>query len=242
MTSLTICSPGCLIPKVHATTGMPTAGKRCAAVVVQTTASTQRVTAHWSAQSSSATGETHLEGRLEAVRRRPGRYPGLVELLRKAKPQPQGAQLDLLRVEAWPQDNDAGEADLRQALLAVVTEPVATARQTLLQLEKRHSARRAWVWARLKRAPLACAIEHLATVAEVTQTPLTGATTADMVTGVHRRGMASRRCCAGRSGSRHAVLTTLRRCVRPSPTSTRPGSATLPSCSKRGGARAAAGP
>ena len=111
----------------------------------------------------------------------PARYPGLVELLRKAKPQPLGAQLDLLRVEAWPQDNDAGEADLRQALLAVVTEPVATARQTLLQLEKRHSARRAWVWARLQRAPLACAMEHLATVASGTQTPLTGATTAAMV-------------------------------------------------------------
>jgi hypothetical protein len=111
----------------------------------------------------------------------PARYPGLVELLRKAKPQPASAQLNLLRVEAWPQDNDAGEADLRQALLTLVTEPVITARQTLLQLERSHSARRAWVWARLHRAPLACAIEHLALMAEITQTPLTGATTTDMV-------------------------------------------------------------
>lgn len=111
----------------------------------------------------------------------PARYPGLVELLRKAKPQPTGTLFDFARVESWPQDNEAEEADLRQGLLALVTEPVTTARQTLLQLERRHSARRAWVWARLQRAPLACTMEYLATVAASTQTPLTGATTADMV-------------------------------------------------------------
>src|SRR5207302_2047084 len=45
----------------------------------------------------------------------------------------------------------------------------------------KHKQRREWVWARLNLAPLANASEHLARLAVVTQTPLTGATTADMV-------------------------------------------------------------
>ena len=51
----------------------------------------------------------------------------------------------------------------------------------LLELEKNHKHRREWVWARLNLAPLANASEHLAKLSEVTQTSLTGATTADMV-------------------------------------------------------------
>jgi hypothetical protein len=118
----------------------------------------------------------------------PAKYPGLVELLRKAKPHPGGTLIDLIHVESWPQDNEAAEADLRQALRDLVTESVATARQTLLHLEQRHAARRAWVWARLHRAPLAGALEHLARVAAITQMPLTGATTAAMVQAYTARG------------------------------------------------------
>ena len=46
---------------------------------------------------------------------------------------------------------------------------------------KSHPQRREWVWAKLNLSPLAHAVEHLAVLAEVTQTALTGATTADMV-------------------------------------------------------------
>jgi hypothetical protein len=112
----------------------------------------------------------------------PARYPGLIELLRRAKPEPQGKSLfDAEPAEPWPQDNEAAEAQLRNALLRVNQEPVATARATLVELEKQHRHRLAWVWAPLHRSPLARAILHLATLAEVTQSPLAGATTDDMV-------------------------------------------------------------
>jgi hypothetical protein len=112
----------------------------------------------------------------------PSRYPGLVELLRRARPQPKVVGLfDAQRVESWPQDNEAEEAALRQALAELASVPVAEARQTLLELEATHRARREWVWAKLNRSPLAQAVQHLATLAEVTQMPLAGATTADMV-------------------------------------------------------------
>ncbi|HEV3255328.1 MAG TPA: BREX-1 system phosphatase PglZ type B [Gemmataceae bacterium] len=111
----------------------------------------------------------------------PTRYGGLVELLRKAKPQSKGQSLFNQAEEFWPQDNEAEETQLRQALVDLSSEPVGQARQRLVELEDRHRQRREWVWAKLNRAPLALAIQHLATLAEVTQAPLTGATTADMV-------------------------------------------------------------
>jgi hypothetical protein len=66
-------------------------------------------------------------------------------------------------------------------LLKLASQPDGEARKTLLDLEKNHRQRRGWVWAKLNVAPLANAIGHLAKLAEITQTPLTGATTADMV-------------------------------------------------------------
>ncbi|HBI47076.1 MAG TPA: BREX-1 system phosphatase PglZ type B [Planctomycetales bacterium] len=112
----------------------------------------------------------------------PARYPGLEALLRKAKPQPKGgASLFVTADEYWPQDNEAEEAELRKELLDLSSAPLAAARQTLTGLEQKHGCRREWVWAKLNRSPLAGAIQHLATLAEVTAIPLTGATTADMV-------------------------------------------------------------
>lgn len=112
----------------------------------------------------------------------PTRYPGLEGLLRKAKPQPKGgAVLFTSADEFWPQDNEAEEAELRKELLDLAAGPVASARQTLLDLEQKHGCRRAWVWAKLGQSPLAAALQHLATLASVTATPLAGATLADMV-------------------------------------------------------------
>jgi hypothetical protein len=48
-------------------------------------------------------------------------------------------------------------------------------------LEQKHGMRQGWVWAKLGRAPLAQAIQHLSRLAEVTRTPLTGASTADLI-------------------------------------------------------------
>jgi len=112
----------------------------------------------------------------------PLRYAGLLELLRKAKPTPKSGDLFAsVRVESWPQDNEAEETALRQILVEAADGSVAEARKKLVELEKAHYQRRQWVWAKINRSPLAHAVEHLATLADVTQTALTGATTADMV-------------------------------------------------------------
>ncbi len=112
----------------------------------------------------------------------PARYPGLASLLRKAKPQPKGgASLFVAADEFWPQDNDAEEAELRKELQELSSTPLAQARQTMKTLEKRHASRREWVWAKLSQSPMASAIEHLANLADLTATPLAGATLAEMV-------------------------------------------------------------
>jgi len=110
----------------------------------------------------------------------PARYPGLESLLRKAKPSSKGS-LFVHPEEFWPQDNEAEEAQLRKGLLELASAPVASDRQTLIGLEQEHGERRKWVWAKLSQSPLASAIDHLATLAAVTTTPLTGGTLADMV-------------------------------------------------------------
>jgi len=109
----------------------------------------------------------------------PSRYAGLIERLQQAKPKSKNESL--FSEESWPQDNDAEEVMLRQSLLGAASLSVSEARQRLLDLEQNHKRRREWVWAKLNRAPLANAMQHLGKLAEVTQTPLTGATTADMV-------------------------------------------------------------
>lgn len=112
----------------------------------------------------------------------PARYPGLEALLRKAKPQPKGgASLFNNADEFWPQDNEAEEAELRKELLELSSAKLASARQTLIDLEQKHGCRREWVWAKLNHSPLASAIQHLATLATVTTKPLTGGTLADLV-------------------------------------------------------------
>lgn len=112
----------------------------------------------------------------------PARYPGLEALLRKAKPQPKGGVL-LFNTsdEYWPQDNEAEEAELRKELLELTSAPLANARQTMMKLEKRHGCRREWVWAKLSQSQMASAIQHLSVLGNLTDTPLTGGTLADMV-------------------------------------------------------------
>jgi hypothetical protein len=129
---------------------------------------------------------SHVKPAWQTVWRRfaalPSRYAGLVELLRRAKPaSPSGDLLASLPSEAWPQDNEAEEGELRQALHDLAALPVAQTRAQLRELEQKHGMRQGWVWAKLGRAPLAQAIQHLSRLAEVTRTPLTGASTADLI-------------------------------------------------------------
>jgi hypothetical protein len=134
----------------------------------------------------------------------PSRYTGLEDQLRRAKPPAKGGETLFQNPEEfWPQDNEAAEGELRQALTEIGEPRMEHGKNTdkgkqkgpnfsdpcsvrvssvarLLDLEDQHKQRREWVWAKLDRAPLADALQHLARLAEITQTPLTGATTADM--------------------------------------------------------------
>ena len=105
----------------------------------------------------------------------PALYAGVPELLRNARPH------DLfMEPSSWPQDNEKGEEELRQALLALENTDPSAARERLLGLEETHGARRGWVWAKLDRAPLSEALTHLAQLAERAATKLGGASVAEM--------------------------------------------------------------
>lgn len=112
----------------------------------------------------------------------PSRYPGLADMLRKAKPRTKGGDLLAnLAVESWPQDNDAEEAALRRALLDLEKLSVPAARKRLLDLDNEHRARRDWAWAKLGRAPLANSLAYLKTLAEATDPAPKGATTDEVI-------------------------------------------------------------
>jgi hypothetical protein len=100
----------------------------------------------------------------------PALYPGIPELLRRAKPR---GEL-LFDNEPWPDENDSMEAALRGALLDVGSMKLTEARPRLEELEIDHSMRRGWVWARLGMCPLAEALRHLAVLARRTAAPLAG--------------------------------------------------------------------
>lgn len=99
----------------------------------------------------------------------PALYPGLPDLLRKAKPS------GLLFVkETWPNENDEAEQSLRKALSQFAGRTAAEARAIVASLEAEHGPRRQWVWARLGQSPLARALAHLTTLATNTAVGLGG--------------------------------------------------------------------
>lgn len=103
----------------------------------------------------------------------PRLYPGIRDVLRRSKPSGTGTLFDA-SVSVYPQDNEAAENDLRNELLSVGKMSEAAGRARLLELEARHSPRRALVWAALDEAPLASALWHLAELSRLSTTSLGG--------------------------------------------------------------------
>lgn len=106
----------------------------------------------------------------------PASYPGLPELLDRARPKDKMA----FDKSAWPSGNQEDEAALRKALNALDGKGALEARQQLLKLEKEHGKRREWVWALLGQSPLADAMVHLEELATCCETTPGGAKRDDM--------------------------------------------------------------
>jgi hypothetical protein len=100
----------------------------------------------------------------------PALYPGIPDLLRRAKPK---GQLTFEK-DPWPDENDSMEKALKAALVEVASMKPADARHRLEQLETEHGVRRDWVWAQLGMCPLAKAMGHLMVLAKRTATTLGG--------------------------------------------------------------------
>jgi len=112
----------------------------------------------------------------------PALYPGIPDLLRRAKPK----QLFVER-DAWPDEAESMENALRSALVGVGSMKPAEARQRLDALETEHGVRRGWVWARLGMCPLANALGHLAVMAKRTAATL-GGDSADAMAKLYAEG------------------------------------------------------
>jgi len=100
----------------------------------------------------------------------PALYPGIPDLLRRAKPK----GVLTFDKDAWPDEAESMENALRAALVEVGSMKPAEARARLEALEAEHGVRRGWVWASLGMCPLADAMAHLAVLAKRTATTLGG--------------------------------------------------------------------
>jgi hypothetical protein len=98
----------------------------------------------------------------------PDRYSGIADQLRKARPY--GLIVD--NADAWPQENEQAEDQLRNRLRDFAVLTPEGARKEIAALDKEHRWRRGTVWADLDQAALAFALEQLVTLASVTAQPL----------------------------------------------------------------------
>jgi len=108
----------------------------------------------------------------------PLRYSYLPDLLRRAKPAKSDGMFYI--AASWPQENEAGETAVRNALLALDNAPHSAVQNGLVKLEKEHGERRDWVWGELGHAPLATILPALLTLAEMTATALGGTSPQDI--------------------------------------------------------------
>jgi len=120
----------------------------------------------------------------------PKRYPNIPAQIRKCRA-PSDTIFWLVgdgSFDGWPQWNEEQEKGLHRDLLSLANVPAHDARKKLLDLEKQHGRRRRLVWSELGEAPLAMALEHLAVLADITQTNLAAGTVEDLVAGYGNYG------------------------------------------------------
>jgi len=106
----------------------------------------------------------------------PQLYPGIPGLLRRAKP----VGSLLFDRDAWPDENEEAENQLRERLARLADVPAAEARRQIGELASEHGPRREWVWAKLGLAPLAKTMEPISELAEVCALSVGGESPAEM--------------------------------------------------------------
>ena len=108
-------------------------------------------------------------------------FPMVAEQLGKLQPpQPKGLFDDPDELAGYPRANDDAEAALRYRLNACASMPAEQARQAVQEAEAEHGNRRAWLWSRMARAPLAAALAHLAELAALSAQAMGGTTLAQL--------------------------------------------------------------
>ena len=139
-----------------------------------------------------ATRLANREGPWHAVWERfceaPMRYPNIPAQIRRCEPPAFDLFTDETTAGGWPQWNDDQENTLHREFIALAKAPAHKARAKIEALEQQHRGRRALVWAELGEAPLACALEHLAIIAEITKSGLAAGSADDLATGYRTQG------------------------------------------------------
>jgi len=126
----------------------------------------------------------------------PKQYANLPDLLDRATPSSQGQLFDTrILQECWPRFNTEAEEKLRAALTETASQSPHDARARLRELEKAHGERRGWVWTAFGDAPLASALEHLAQLAEIAETPVVGSSPDEMAASYAESGWKADAAC-----------------------------------------------
>ena len=128
------------------------------------------------------------EGAWAAVWERFAEAPGgcgdVAGLLRRSAP---AGEMRFDR-DRWPDLNDEDEDEVRRTLAGLPRLGHGAACEAVVDLERKHGARRAWVWARLGLAPLAEVLKPLAELAAAAQRALGGTEPADVADAYLERG------------------------------------------------------
>ena len=117
-----------------------------------------------------------------------GSFPNVFGLLAKLQPPQFGLFPDQGLLAGYPQVNEQSESALRYALAACAGRMAPQARTAVLAAEKEHGLRRAWLWTRMGRSPLAQALGHLALVAERSSMVPVGQTPSELATAYQQTG------------------------------------------------------
>lgn len=120
----------------------------------------------------------------------PKRYPDIPAQIRKCRPPNNNILWPLSdgSFDGWPQWNEDQEKDLHYDLMSLADAPAHEARAKIKELEKQHGRRRSLVWAELGDTSLACTLEHLTTIAEITESGLVTGSVEDLAAGYRSHG------------------------------------------------------